>query len=120
MLIVRWVLSALALMITVKLGEMLGVGLSLDSSGSAFLAALVMGLINVVILPVVRLLTLPLTCLTFGLFGLLLNVLMFWVVGGPLGNTVGFHVTSFWAALFGSVCMGVFSGLFNGLLTKRK
>lgn len=79
-------------------------GIAYDSLESLLAAALILGLINAVVRPVLVLLTLPLTLITLGLFLLVINA-------GMLGLTTvfihGFHVHGFWAALWGSLIVGV-------------
>jgi putative membrane protein len=63
-------------------------------------AALVIGLLNTVVRPILVLLTLPVTLITLGLLLFVINALMFWAAGSMLS---GFHVNSFGAALVGSI-----------------
>jgi Predicted membrane protein len=107
-IIIRWILGALALYLTVWLGQQLGVGLALKSGiVPALVAVAVLSLVNAVFGNLLRLLTLPLNCLTFGLLGVIINALMFLLVGRL---DVGLVVRDFWAALFGSVVMSIISG----------
>ena len=66
----------------------------------ALIAALVLGLLNTLVRPLLVLLTLPVTLLTLGLFLFVINALMFWAAGSMLD---GFHVAGFGAALIGSI-----------------
>jgi putative membrane protein len=95
-LIVRWLLLAAALLLVAYLYP----GVSVQSFGSAMLAALVLGLLNTVVRPLLVLLTLPVTVLTLGLFLFVINALMFWAAASLLA---GLTVTGFWAALIGSL-----------------
>ncbi len=95
-LIVRWLLLAAALLLVAHLYP----GVSVTSFGSAMVAALVLGLLNTLVRPLLVLLTLPVTLLTLGLFLFVINALMFWSAAGVLS---GFNVTGFGAALVGSV-----------------
>jgi putative membrane protein len=67
---------------------------------SALIAALVLGLLNTLLRPILVLLTLPVTVLTLGLFLFIINALMFWAAASVLD---GLAVTGFWAALVGSL-----------------
>ncbi len=116
-LLARWLISAIALYLTALLAHALGVGIVLKGVGPALIAVVVLAIVNALIRPLVIVLTLPLTCLTLGLFTLVINVLMFWLVGS--GWIPGFRVEGFLAALFGSVVMGVISGLTNSLIGPR-
>lgn len=99
-LLVRWILNAAALMLVAYLYP----GVQVASLGAALLAAVVLGLVNAVIRPILLVLTLPVTILTLGLFIFVVNALMFWLVAGIVG---GFHVAGFWAALVGSILYSV-------------
>lgn len=116
-LILRWVANALALLLTVWLGKTLGLGLYVSGLGGAMIAALVIGLINAFIRPIVVMLTLPLNCLTFGLFSLVINAFLFWLAGQLLAE---FEVRGAVAALFGSIVMSIFSSVFSYALEPSK
>ncbi len=95
-LIVRWMLLSAALLLVAHLYR----GVTVDSFGSAMLAAFVIGLFNTLVRPLLVLLTLPVTLLTLGLFLFVINALLFWAAASVLA---GFHVAGFGAALIGSV-----------------
>ena len=95
-LIVRWLLLAAALLLVAHLYT----GVQVASFGSAMIAALVLGLLNTLVRPLLVLLTLPVTLLTLGLFLFVINALMFWAAASILD---GFSVTGFGAALIGSL-----------------
>jgi len=73
-------------------------GVDIQGTGTFVLAALLLGLVNAVVRPLVVLLTLPLTLVTLGLFLLVVNAAMFALVAKFLD---GFHVAGFWSALLG-------------------
>ena len=79
----------------------------------ALVAALVLGLINAVVRPVLVLLTLPVTLITLGLFIFVLNGLLFWFVGSFIQ---GFVVQGFWSGVFGAIVFSLISWLLSGLL----
>jgi putative membrane protein len=95
-LIVRWLLLAAALLLVAHLYP----GVAVRSFGSAMVAALVLGLLNTLLRPLLVLLTLPVTLLTLGLFFFVINAALFWFAGSVLE---GFHVAGFAAALIGSL-----------------
>ncbi|MBS0447113.1 MAG: phage holin family protein [Proteobacteria bacterium] len=95
-IIVRWLLLAAALLLVANLYP----GVEVRSFGSAMLAALVLGLLNTLLRPILVLLTLPVTLLTLGLFLFIINALMFYFAASLLQ---GFHVAGFGAALIGSL-----------------
>ena len=95
--LVRWLLNAIPLW----LATYLFADFKFDGLVSLLIAALLFGLVNAVIRPLIVLLTLPLTILTLGLFILVINALMLlgvsWIVPG---FTLGSFWTAFWAAIF--------------------
>lgn len=95
-LLLRWLLSALALLAVAYLYP----GVRVDSFFAAAMAALVLGLVNAVIRPILVILTLPVTIVTLGLFLFVINALLFWFVAEIVK---GFTVQGFLAALVGSV-----------------
>lgn len=99
-LFVRWLLLAAALALVANLYS----GVMVASFGSAMIAALVLGLFNTLVRPLLVLLTLPVTLVTLGLFLFVINALMFYWAAGLLD---GFGVTSFGAALVGSLLYSV-------------
>nr|WP_316641450.1 phage holin family protein [uncultured Roseateles sp.] len=94
--IVRWLLLAAALLLVAHLYT----GVHVTSFGAAMVAALVLGLLNTLLRPVLVLLTLPVTVITLGLFLFVINALMFWFAANLLD---GFAVAGFSAALIGSL-----------------
>ncbi|MEY4099482.1 MAG: hypothetical protein RL300_653 [Pseudomonadota bacterium] len=95
-LLLKWLLSATALLCVAYLYS----GVVVSSFGAALIAAFVIGLLNMVLRPVLVLLTLPVTLVTLGLFLFVINALMFWSAAGILD---GFYVRDFSAALWGSM-----------------
>ncbi|MBT9456613.1 MAG: phage holin family protein [Burkholderiaceae bacterium] len=95
-IIVRWLLLAAALLLVAHLYS----GVHVTSFGAAMIAALVLGLLNTLLRPVLVLLTLPVTVITLGLFLFVINALMFWAAANLLD---GFNVAGFSAALIGSL-----------------
>ncbi|HET8597000.1 MAG TPA: phage holin family protein [Castellaniella sp.] len=109
MLLLVWILNAVALLIVAYLLP----GINVASFGSALIAALVLGLLNAVVKPLLILLTLPLTVVTLGLFLLVLNALVFWWAGSILK---GFQVDGFWWAVIGAIVYSLVSGALASLL----
>ncbi|AWB34560.1 phage holin family protein [Orrella marina] len=109
MLIIVWILNAVALLAVAYLLP----GIALASFWSAMVAALVLGLLNTLVKPVLILLTLPITIVTMGLFLLVLNALVFWLAGSLFR---GFQVDGFWWAVAGAILYSLISALFSMLL----
>ena len=95
-MLVRWGLLAAALLLVAHLYP----GVTVRSFGSALVAALVLGLLNALVRPILVLLTLPVTVLTLGLFLFVVNAAMFYAAASLLD---GLHVAGFGAALIGSL-----------------
>ncbi len=91
-------------------------GVHVANLWSALIAALVIGLINALIRPLILLLTLPVNILTLGLFTLVINALMFWLASSI---AKGFDVSSFSAAFWGALVYWLVSWIANGLLGKE-
>ncbi|WP_076521895.1 MULTISPECIES: phage holin family protein [unclassified Achromobacter] len=108
-LILVWILNAVALLAVAYLLP----GITVASFGSALIAALVLGLVNMLVKPVLVLLTLPITIVTLGLFLIVINALLFWFVGSVLK---GFQVNGFWWAVGGAVLYSIISGLLTKLI----
>jgi putative membrane protein len=105
-----WLLAAIALSITAYLVP----GLTIASWQAAAVGAIVMGLVNAIVKPIITILTLPLTLLTLGLFLFVVNAISISLVGF---FTPGFTVDGFWPALFGSIVLSLVTwiiGQFTG------
>jgi len=90
-------------------------GITVDSFLTAFIVALVLGLINALILPLVKLLTLPINVMTLGLFSLVINILVFWLVSLFIP---GFTVSGIFDAIIGALIIAVISWLTNIFIKK--
>src|SRR5277367_5705333 len=112
-LLLTWVLNAIALLAVAYLLP----GISVADLTSALIAALVLGLINTFIRPLLILLTLPATLLTLGLFIFVINGLLFWFVGSYVS---GFHVAGFWSGVFGAILYSIISWALSAILLHGK
>lgn len=110
-ILLRWLLLACALLLVAHLYP----GVQVKNFGSAMLAALVLGLLNSLLRPILVLLTLPVTLLTLGLFLFVINALMFWAAASVLD---GFKVNGFVAALIGSLIYSLMSIIINSALDR--
>jgi putative membrane protein len=100
--LVQWAITALALWVA----SLLFRGLKFDSTGALIGSALLLGLANALVKPLLIVLTLPLTLLTFGVFLLVLNALMILLVSALVR---GFRVSGFWTAFFASIFVSLLS-----------
>jgi len=110
-LVLTWLINAAALFAVPYLMHSVDV----TSIGAALVAALLLGLVNTLIRPLLLLLTLPVTVLTLGLFIFVINGLMFWLVAQLVD---GFHVDNFGSAIFGALLYSVISWALSTLLLK--
>ncbi len=107
--LLTWIITALSLVITAYLIP----GIIIKGFAVAAIAALVMGLINAIVKPILLIFTLPLTVLTLGLFLFVVNAISFSLVSY---FTPGFTIATFWDALFGSIILSIISSVLNQLL----
>lgn len=108
--LLSWAITALSLWAASHIFR----GLKFDSTASLVVSALLLGLANAVLKPLLIVFTLPLTLLTFGLFVLVINALMILLVAKLVS---GFKVSSFWTAFFASIfisILGIAIGSFIG------
>ncbi len=112
-LLLTWLINAVALFALPYLMH----SVSVDNLTTALVAALVLGLVNTLIRPVLVLLTLPVTVLSMGLFILVINALLFWGVAHVVD---GFHVAGFWSAFLAAILYSVISWALSTLLLKEK
>ena len=110
-ILVVWLLNTLALAAVAWLLPSVGI----SSPGAALVGALVLGLVNTVVRPLLVLLTLPVTLLTLGLFIFVLNGLLFWAVAELVP---GFQVAGFWAGVLGALVFSLISWLLSALALK--
>lgn len=124
--LIRWLISAVALYLTAVLSqwadstlpEWVHLQIIVRGAVGALLAVVALAVVNALIRPLMVVLTLPLNCLTLGLFTVVINALLFWLVGS--GFVPGFKVEGFLAALFGSIVMGIISGIANTFLASKE
>jgi putative membrane protein len=110
--LVTWLINTAALFgVTFVMRSVL-----VDTFTTALIAALILGLVNTLIRPVLVLLTLPVTLLTLGLFILVINGLLFWAVAGLLD---GFQVAGFWSAVGGALVYSIISWALSALILKK-
>lgn len=86
-------------------------GIEVNSYWTALLVALVLGLLNVFLKPIITILTLPFTLITLGLFLFVINAFIVWLAGELIG---GFKVSNFWWALLFSMLMTALNSVFYG------
>jgi putative membrane protein len=109
--LLTWVGSAIALLITANIVP----GFIVKNFVAALLAAVIIGLVNAIVRPILGILAFPITLITFGLFTLVLNALALWIASA-ITPGYGFLIQGFGAAFLGSIVLSVVSSLINYLL----
>jgi putative membrane protein len=108
-LLLHWLISAVSLLIVAYIFP----GIEVRGVGTALIAPIVIGLINATIGFFLKLVTLPLTILTLGLFWLVVNALMLQLAAALVP---GFYVASFWSAFFGAILLSVVNMVLRALI----
>lgn len=107
--LLRWFFNTIAIYATTRIIA----GLRVPDLGGAIIAALALGIVNAIIRPLILLLTLPINILTLGLFTLVINTIMLYLVAAVTPLTI----TSFWSAFLGALLIAIISTLLSRLLT---
>ncbi|CAA9308596.1 phage holin family protein [Phormidium sp. FACHB-592] len=107
--ILTWLATALSLVITDHFVE----GLQIDTFTDALIGAVILGLVNAIVRPILTLLTLPLTIMTLGLFLFVVNAFTFWLVATI---TPGFHIAGLFTALIGVIVLTIVSTVVSWLV----
>jgi putative membrane protein len=115
--LIRLLVNAAALWIATQLVP----GVSFDGGALPFLGvALVFGVVNAFIRPVLKILTFPLIIATLGLFALVVNGLMLWLTSSLSASLgLGFHVSGFWAAFWGAIVVSLTSLILSLVIRDR-
>ena len=108
--LLRWLFNTVAIYVTTRIVS----GLRVPDFGGAIIAALVLGIVNAFIRPIILLLTLPVNVVTLGLFTLVVNTLMLYVVAWI---TPSLQISGFGAAFIGALLIAIISTLLSHLLT---
>ncbi|MEH1855115.1 MAG: phage holin family protein [Nostoc sp.] len=109
--LLTWLGTAVALLITSRIVD----GFIVNNFVVALVAAVVIGLVNAFVRPILRLLTFPITLLTFGLFTFVINALTLWLASA-LTPGYGFEIRGFLPALLGSIVLAIVSSVINYFL----
>ena len=104
----RWVINTVAVMVAANIVP----GIDYGGPASLVVASLLLGILNVVLRPLLLLLSLPVVILTLGLFTWVINALLLYFVGQLVKS---FHVADFWSALWGALIISLVSLVLNSL-----
>lgn len=110
-LIIKWILSAIAILIAAYLLP----GVDVESFWSALIVAVVLAIMNATLKPLLILLTIPITLVTLGLFLLVINAIIILFIDTLID---GFHVSNFWWALAFSLVVSILGALFDDVAEK--
>ncbi|MFA5997279.1 MAG: phage holin family protein [Candidatus Paceibacterota bacterium] len=91
-----------------------GISIASSAFGVALLVAVLFGVLNAVVRPIILLVAFPITLITFGLFSFVVNAALFWSVGSFIK---GFYVAGFMPALYGSLIVSVVSYIMNTIFS---
>jgi len=111
--LLNWLLSAVALWVVSQIVP----GFQVSGLGSALIAVVVIGLVNATLGVLLKVLTLPLTIVTLGIFWWVINALMLWVASSFVP---GFVITSFGSAFVGAIVLALVNMLFHWVLRRRE
>ena len=113
MLLMRWLISALAFL---ALPHIIS-GIAVSGFKTALILALLWGLVNITVRPILIILTLPFTILTLGIFTFVINGFLLWLLGGVVK---GFEVHGFWVAILGALFLSLVSTFSHWALEHSK
>ncbi len=110
--LIRWLVTAVAVLVAAQIVR----GVHYDNYAALAVTALVLGILNAILRPLLLVLTLPLNVLSFGILTLFINALLFWLAGNLVK---GFVVERFfWSAFLGALIISIVSFFLNSLLGK--
>ena len=110
--LLKWLVTAVSIFIVANLFNLIYI----ENLQVLILAALVLGILNAFFRPFLLLLTLPINLLSLGLFTLVINAFLLYVVSGLVS---GFEITSFWKAFWAALLISIVSALINFLIHKE-
>lgn len=116
-MLIRLVVNVLTLLMIAYVAPSLGIlpGFHVQGVEAAAVAVVILAVLNLTVRPILKLLALPITCLTFGLFTLVINAGMMLLTSRLV---IGFEVGGFWTAFVASIIYAVMSALLNGIFNK--
>ncbi len=115
-IVLRLVVNAVAIVVTARL--LPGIKIADDGIGSLILIAAIIAIANAVIKPILMVLTCPLILVTLGLFVLVVNGLVLWIVASLSGGRI--TIENFWWAILGGIIMAIVSIVLETLLGMRE
>ena len=110
--ILKWILFSLLIILIAWIIP----GISVSGFLSAMFVVIIIGLINILIRPIVEFISLPINVLTLGIFSLVINALLFLLVGRI---APGFSIDGFWSGFFGAIILSIFTPLIDKINVKK-
>jgi putative membrane protein len=119
-LLIRWIIASFSLFIAAWLVP--GIRVEGSAWGAYAVMAVILGLVNAIVRPILQLLSLPIIFFTLGLFLLVINGLTLWMASAIAVKLfhVGFYVDSFWSALLGALIVSIASMMLSAIFKKRE
>lgn len=111
--LINWIIGVVAVIAAVYIARALNLPLKWTPEWHIILFVPLLAFVNIIIKPLVKLFAMPITCLTLGLFNLVISALMFWLAGYVTGATM-----NFWSALLGTVVVSVISTILSSIVNK--
>lgn len=115
-MIIRLILNTLIFLFTAYLFREVGLSFTIESFWWALLAAVILSILNLLIKPLLHLISLPITILTLGLFSLIINGFLFWLTTLILSPHI--TIANFWVAVLAALVYTIFSSLVGRILKK--
>jgi putative membrane protein len=119
-LLIRWIIASFSLFIAAWLVP--GIRVEGNAWGAYAVMAVILGLINAIIRPILKLLSLPIIILTLGLFLLVINGITLWMASALAIKVfhIGFYVDGFWSAFLGALIVSIVSVILSAFFRKRE
>lgn len=111
----RWIIDLLVTALIVLLLSRFLPGVSVDGYGASIVVVIVLSLLNIFVKPILKIISIPITIATLGLFLFVINALIVWMCSGLVS---GFHIEGFWSALLFSLVLSIIQSIVGGLLSK--
>ena len=111
----QWIAGVIAVLVAIWLAQNLGLTLEWSEPWRVAVFVPVLALANTFVAPLLRLLCKPISCLTFGLFGFVINALVFWIAGAATEARM-----EFLSALLGSIVVSTVGSALSGLVKERR
>ncbi len=117
-LLLRLILNTMIFLLIAYIFQAVGLAFTIESFWWALLAAVILGVLNLLLKPILQVISLPITLLTFGLFSLIINGFLLWLV--VLLLRPHFNIPDFWVIVLAAFVYAIFSSLAGRLLNETR